>query len=285
MTRRQKFTFFFLGATTYRKNIRFFCIHLQSQRSKCEIFCYNNGMRIAVLDDDPIFLKLVEATIHQMGHATILFETGEDLLRAMRRESFDLLIVDWLLPGLSGIEVVRALREAGGSKLPILFASQCNEEKDIVAAFNAGADDFMTKPLRVQELMARVSALMRRAYPDVSTMRLDFDPYRLEPHTRTVYLKEQPIELKHREYELAEFLFQNCGRLLSRSHLTEAVWGSTPPSPSRTLDTHASRLRTKLQLGQYHGQGSIYQLSAIYGLGYRMELLPAPEMAQATTAS
>ena len=152
-------------------------------------------MRIAVLDDDPIFLKLVEATIHQMGHATILFETGEDLLRVMRRESFDLLIVDWLLPGLSGIEVVRALREAGGSKLPILFASQCNEEKDIVAAFNAGADDFMTKPLRVQELMARVSALMRRAYPDVSTMRLDFDPYRLEPHTRTVYLKEQPIEL------------------------------------------------------------------------------------------
>lgn len=191
-------------------------------------------MRIAVLDDDPIFLKLVEATIHQMGHATILFETGEDLLRAMRRESFDLLIVDWLLPGLSGIEVVRALREAGGNKLPILFASQCNEEKDIVAAFNAGADDFMTKPLRVQELMARVSALMRRAYPDVSTMRLDFDPYRLEPHTRTVYLKEQPIELKHREYELAEFLFQNCGRLLSRSHLTEAVWGSTPlPHPAR----------------------------------------------------
>ncbi|MEN5422165.1 response regulator transcription factor [Comamonas aquatica] len=165
-------------------------------------------MRIAVLDDDTVFLRLVEATIHQMGHATILFETGEDLLRAMRRESFDLLIVDWLLPGLSGIDVVRALREAGGSKLPILFASQRHEEQDIVAAFHAGADDFMIKPLRVQELMARVTALMRRAYPDVTTMRLDFEPYRLDPVARTVYLHDQPIELKHREYELAEFLFR-----------------------------------------------------------------------------
>ncbi|MGN1056373.1 MAG: response regulator transcription factor [Comamonas sp.] len=234
-------------------------------------------MRIAVLDDDPIFLRLVEATIQKMGHSSILFEKGEELLRAMRRESFDLLIVDWNLPGLSGIEVVRALREAGGSQLPILFASQRQEEADIVAAFSAGADDFMTKPLRVQELIARVTALMRRAYPDVSTQRLDFEPYRLDPLARTVYLNGQPIELKHREYELAEFLFQNCGRLLSRTHLTEAVWGSMTPTPSRTLDTHASRLRTKLQLGQYHGKGQIYQLSAIYGLGYRLELLPAPE--------
>ncbi|MDO4591438.1 MAG: response regulator transcription factor [Comamonadaceae bacterium] len=241
-------------------------------------------MRIAVLDDDRIFLNLVEATIHQMGHATILFETGEDLLRAMRRESFDLLIVDWQLPGLSGIEVVRALREAGGSKLPILFASQRHEERDIVAAFHAGADDFMIKPLRVQELMARVNALMRRAYPDITTMRLDFAPYRLDPVARAVYLNDQAIELKHREYELAEFLFQNCGRLLSRNHLTEAVWGSITPTPSRTLDTHASRLRTKLQLGQFHGSGHIYQLSAIYGLGYRMELLPAPEESAAAIA-
>jgi DNA-binding response OmpR family regulator len=242
-----------------------------------KLFVTNCNMRIAVLDDDPIFLRLVEATIHKMGHASILYETGEELLRALRRESFDLLIVDWNLPGLSGIEVVRALREAGGSKMPILFASQRQEEADIVAAFEAGADDFMTKPLRVQELMARINALMRRAYPDATTMRQDFEPYRLEPVTRTVYLLNEPIELKHREYELAEFLFQNCGRLLSRNHLTEAVWGSITPTPSRTLDTHASRLRTKLQLGQFHGAGQIYQLSAIYGLGYRLEILPAPE--------
>ncbi len=92
-----------------------------------------------------------------------------------------------------------------------------------------------------------------------------------------MYLNNQPIELKHREYELAGFLFQNCGRLLSRNHLTEAVWGDITPTPSRTLDTHASRLRTKLQLGQFHGDGQIYQLSAIYGLGYRLEILSAPE--------
>lgn len=170
-----------------------------------------------------------------------------------------------------------------GSKLPILFASQRHEEQDIVAAFNAGADDFMIAAARAGADGARVTALMRRSYPDVTTMRLDFEPYRLDPVARTVHLHDQPIELKHREYELAEFLFQNCGRLLlSRNHLTEAVWGSITPTPSRTLDTHASRLRTKLQLGQFHGSGQIYQLSAIYGLGYRLEILPAPEKVTAT---
>ena len=242
-------------------------------------------MRFAVLDDDPIFLTLVEATLQQMGHTTALFETGEKLLHAMRRESFDLLIVDWQLPGISGIEVVRALREAGGRSLPILFASQRHEERDIVDAFNAGADDFMVKPLRVQELVVRVSALLRRSYPDAVTMRLDFDPYRLDPVARTVFLQGKPIELKHREYELAEFFFQNCGRLLSRVHLAEIVWGNMTPANSRTLDTHASRLRTKLKLGQFHGSGQIYQLIGIYGLGYRMEILPALSTEGMTSAT
>lgn len=233
-------------------------------------------MRIALLDDDPIFVQLVRATIEQMGYACVTFETGEALVHALRRESFDLLIVDWQLPGMSGLEVVRTLREAENTELPILFVTQRQDEADIVAAFQAGADDFMSKPLRVQELMARVRALLRRAYPDVSQGRTDFAPYTLDPINRTVLLLGQPIELKHREYELAAFFFRNAGRLLSRNHLSEAVWNNAT-TLSRTLDTHASRLRSKLQLGTYHGSGHVYQLSAVYGLGYRMEVLPAPQ--------
>lgn len=234
-------------------------------------------MRIAVIDDDPIFVQLVSATVEQMGFHATAFSNGEDFLRTLRRESFDLLIVDWQLPGLSGLEIVRTVRESSAD-VPILFATQRQEEEDIVAAFHAGADDFMSKPLRVQELMARVRALLRRAYPNITYGRVEFTPYRLDPLNRTIYLNGQPIDLKHREYELAEFLFRNAGRLLSRNHLCETVWSNVTTPLSRTLDTHASRLRTKLQLGAFHGNGSIYQLTAIYGLGYRMEVLPAPAL-------
>lgn len=209
-----------------------------------------------------------------MGHVCTLYDSGEALLKSLRRESFDLLLVDWQLPGISGLEVVKAAREACGRELPILFVTQRSAEEDLVTAFAAGADDFMSKPLRLQELMARVKALLRRAYPAMTQMRLDYPPYRLDPVLRCVELNGERIELKQREYDLIEFLFQNTGRLLSRNHLRESVWGAASDAPSRTLDTHASRLRNRLRLGEFHGQGQVYQLISIYGLGYRLEVMP-----------
>jgi DNA-binding response OmpR family regulator len=130
-----------------------------------------------------------------------------------------------------------------------------------------GADDFMPKPIRVGELSARTRALLRRAYPAQHETEVVFGPYHFFPHSRTLHVDGEPLELKHREYELALFLFQNMGRLLSREHLREAVWGQGPEAPSRSLDTHISRLRTKLDLRPSNG----FLLSAIYGLGYRLE--------------
>jgi DNA-binding response OmpR family regulator len=132
----------------------------------------------------------------------------------------------------------------------------------------------MTKPVRVPELQARVRALLRRAYPARHDSQLAFRGYRFHPATRTLRIDGRLVELSRREYELALFLFQNLGRLLSREHLREAVWGIGAETPSRSLDTHISRLRTKLDLRPSNG----FLLSAIYGLGYRLEAIDGTDL-------
>lgn len=226
-------------------------------------------MRIAALDDEPSQLELIRHTMEGLGHECHGYADGRSLLRALRLESFDLLVLDWALPDLPGPAVLKVIREEMLSRLPVLFVTNHREESDMVEALVAGADDFMVKPIRVGELSARVQALLRRAYPTQHETEVIFGPYHFHPHSRTLHVRGEPVELKHREYELALFLFQNMGRLLSREHLREAVWGQGPDAPSRSLDTHISRLRTKLDLRPNNG----FLLSAIYGLGYRLEAI------------
>jgi DNA-binding response OmpR family regulator len=231
-------------------------------------------MRIAALDDEPCQLELIQHTMAGIGHECHGFEEGRALLRELRQQTYDLLILDWSLPDVQGPEVVKWIRQDLNSRIPILFVTNRREEADMVEGLSAGADDFMVKPIRIGELQARVKALLRRAYPSQHETELAFGPYHFFPHSRTLQVNDQVVELKHREYELALFLFQNLGRLLSREHLREAVWGLGAEQPSRSLDTHISRLRTKLDLRPSKG----FLLSAIYGLGYRLEAIEADSL-------
>ncbi len=231
-------------------------------------------MRIAALDDEMGQLELIQHTMAGIGHECHGFSDGRSLLRELRQQTYDLLILDWSLPDVQGPSVVKWIREDLNSRLPILFVTNRREEADMVEGLAAGADDFMVKPIRVGELEARVKALLRRAYPSQHEAELVFGPYHFLPHSRTLMVNDEVVELKHREYELALFLFQNLGRLLSREHLREAVWGLGAETPSRSLDTHISRLRTKLELRPANG----FLLSAIYGLGYRLEAIEPDSM-------
>lgn len=226
-------------------------------------------MRIAALDDEPSQLELIRHAMEGQGHECHGFGDPRAFLRTLRQESFDLLILDWSLPDLTGPEVVRTIREQLLSRMPILFVTNRREEADMVEALRIGADDYMVKPIRVGELTARTNALLRRAYPTQHETEVVFGAYHFLPQSRALLIHGEPVELKHREYELALFLFQNMGRLLSRDHLREAVWGQSGDAPSRSLDTHISRLRTKLDLRPGNG----FLLSAIYGLGYRLEAI------------
>lgn len=224
-------------------------------------------MRIAALDDDALQLELFTRALTDMGHVCHTYSTGAALLKDLRRETFDLLIVDWQLPDIEGPEIVTWVREQLGADLPILFVTNRQEERDIVRGLTCGADDFMVKPVRVGELAARVGALLRRAYPASVGGVLEFGRYRFLPETRSLEMDGEPVELKTREYELALFLFQNMGRLLSRDHLREIIWGHSAEVISRSLDTHISRLRTQLDLRPANG----YMVTAVYGVGYRFE--------------
>lgn len=224
-------------------------------------------MRIAVLDDDRLQLEMVERVAQEMGHACSLFESGQPLLQALRRDTFDLLVIDWELPDTNGPDVIRWVRAQLPPTLPILFITHRSEESDIVEGLQCGADDFMVKPLRVAELKARLQALLRRAYPLCTDDVQSFGPYTFTRSALSVTFGGREVVLTYREFALAMLLFQNAGRLLSRDHLREAVWGQNAEVLSRSLDTHVSRLRQVLQLRP----GNAYSIAAVYGLGYRLD--------------
>ena len=155
-------------------------------------------MRIAILEDDPQQLHMMEQVVHSMGHTCVGYPTGAQLTKDLRRESFDLLILDWELPDTSGPEVATWTRQELGPDLPILIVTLRREETDIVHGLHSGADDFMSKPLRVAEFKARVAALLRRAYPASTEEVQQFGPYRLDRTTLTVYFGQEATVLTHR---------------------------------------------------------------------------------------
>ncbi|MDH3588617.1 MAG: response regulator transcription factor [Gammaproteobacteria bacterium] len=228
-------------------------------------------MRIALLEDDREQAELMLKWLADAGHNCSHYDNGKDFLRKALRESYDLLMLDWMLPQLSGLEVLQKIRQSGKNFTPVIFITARDEEADIVRALEAGADDYMAKPIRYKELVARVAALARRAAGGRAPDELpETEPYKFDLKRKTVGLGDEEVELTHREFDLALFMFRNCGRVVSRSHILESIWGMHGADlNTRTVDTHISRLRKKLQLNESNG----WQLSAIYQHGYRLERL------------
>ena len=226
-------------------------------------------MRIAVLEDDHAQLELIRAIVQALGHDCHQFGSGDALLEVLARESYDLLVMDWGVPGASGFDVLAWVRANMEHRVPVLFVTDHAEERDVVGALAAGADDYMTKPVSVAEFIARMNALLRRAYPHALRRTLEVGGYQLDLQTTTLRLRGEPIELKLKEFLLAYNLFANPGRLLTRSYLLDAVWGAGANVSSRSLDTHISRVRNLLHLRPENG----FRLLAVYSHGYRLEIL------------
>lgn len=236
-------------------------------------------MRVAVLDDDAGQLDLTKSTLKAMGHHCHTFIDGVALMNELRRESFDLLVLDWELPGVSGPEIVRWVRSNVKEQVPILFVANRREERDIVEGLRAGADDFMSKSVGVGELTARVQALLRRSYIKPQSGGEDWGRYRFTPALNRLEIDGKFVPLTKKEFDIALFLFRNAGRLVTRGHMLENMWRNTNPAGtelmSRSLDTHVSRVRTLLGLRPENG----YRLSAVYGQGYRFEVVGNPKPA------
>ena len=226
-------------------------------------------MRVAILEDDPDQAELTKLWLTNAEHTVDCYGDAASFLRAVRRDSFDLYVLDWMLPDLSGFDVLKKLRNNMDDYTSVVIVTARDEEQNIVRGLEAGADDYLVKPVGRAELVARVAAVLRRAAgnrPEADT--LEIAPYALNVAGKTVSLGGEKIGLTTREFELALFFFRNAGKIVSRDHMLESIWGIDNKSVStRTIDTHVSRLRKKLKLNQEND----WVLSAIYQHGYRLE--------------
>jgi len=226
-------------------------------------------MRIVILEDDQDQADLLVAWLEESGHQCDVYRDGNTFIRAYKQDSYDLALLDWMVPKLSGLEVLQHLRNHLDAVVPVVFITQRDSEEDIVQALEAGADDYMAKPVRQAETMARVNAIARRmGFGDEHTSdTYDFPPFKIDTRLRHVSLNDHVVEMTQKEYELTLFMFKNLGRVISRGHLLEMVWGTSSKLNTRTVDTHVSRLRTKLELDSLEN----WQLTSVYRHGYRLE--------------
>jgi DNA-binding response OmpR family regulator len=224
-------------------------------------------MRIAILEDDPALADQMSHALQGAGHGTQLFRTGAALVAALRRDTFDMLVLDWNLPDMSGVDVLGWARDHLESVPPILFVTSRGDEADIVRALNLGADDYVVKPIKVAELQARVGALLRRSFPAQAADYQQFDDIRFDIARQTVLVGGEEVVVTNKEFSLALLLFQNLDRPLSRAYLLDKIWGVSPDLQTRTLDAHVSRIRSKLMLRPEAG----YRLAPVYSYGYRLE--------------
>lgn len=230
-------------------------------------------MRIALLEDEQDQADLVGVWLRAAGHSCHVYALGKDLVRAAQRETFDLFLLDWEVPGMSGAEVLVWIRANIAEPVPVLFVTARQREEDIVHALSSGADDYMVKPLSKLELLARIDALARRTranQPQAEEV-LEYGRLLVDCRNRQVKLDGEDVAMTQKDYELAVFLLRNIGRLLSRGYILEAVWGQSAEINTRTVDTHVSRIRGKLQLTPENG----WRLSAVYQHGYRLERIAA----------
>lgn len=229
-------------------------------------------MLIASLEDDLAQGELIQSALKEQGYRCQLFTTGKQLLAALgTEESFDLILLDWEVPDISGLDVLHWIRSNQGYETPVMFVTSRTAEEDLVRGLAAGADDYLVKPIRLPELLARTAALLRRTSASaVTTQAFDCGVYHVDQSNQQIQVRGETIELAPKEYDLACLFLRNPGRLFSRDVLSQSVWNRDIPATSRTLDTHLSNIRRKLRLVPENG----VRLHASYALGYRLERLP-----------
>ncbi len=232
-------------------------------------------MRIGLLEDDLSQIELINLWATESGDQLKSYTTGSSFREAIDQEDFDLLLLDWHLPDTTGIDELDWLRTEKVSSTPVIFITSRDSEESVVEALDHGADDYMVKPVNKAITMARIKALQRRNLlssaavdnsTEISEQSEVFDPYEINYSERSISINGEVIKLTNKEYELAVYLFRNTGCLIPRDDLMESIWGTTADLNTRTVDTHISRIRSKLGISPAVG----WQLGSIYQRGYRL---------------
>jgi two-component system response regulator RegX3 len=223
--------------------------------------------RILVVEDEESFSDALSFLLRREGFEVSIAGTGPDALTEFDRTGADLVLLDLMLPGLSGTEVCRAIRAR--SQVPVIMLTAKDGEVDKVVGLEIGADDYVTKPFSSRELVARIRAVLRRrgdAEP-VAPAAVEAGPVRMDVERHVVTVNGAGVTLPLKEFELLEFLLRNAGRVLTRGQLIDRVWGSDYVGDTKTLDVHVKRLRSKIE----PDPAAPKHLLTVRGLGYKYE--------------
>lgn len=221
---------------------------------------------IYIVEDDENIRNLVQVALNGAGYETAAFETAEEALGAFKVKEPQLAIFDLMLPGMDGLEAIRRIRtQEQWKKLPVLVLTAKDKEYDKVAGLDGGADDYMTKPFGILELLARVRSLLRRTKEDVEQKAgvMEFGPIRIDTAAREVRDGNREVILTYKEYELLLYLAENRSRVVSRDELLDKLWDWRADVETRTLDIHIKTLRQKL--GEEGGR----YIKTVRSVGYR----------------
>ncbi len=222
------------------------------------------NLRVALVEDDPQQAQLMESWLGEAGFPSRCYRDADGFLKSVARESYDVLIVDWMLPDIDGLELIDRYRSIVNGGPSVMVVTVRDQEIDAVNALDKGADEYLRKPLRQHEFLARIRALGRRIEQH---NLVDIEPFDIDTAGQTIELRGEPVRLTAREYEMALFLFQRRDQLVSRNHILESIWGNDRLLLSRTVDTHISRLRKKLELDGRSG----WRLISVYRRGYSLQ--------------
>ncbi|WP_285729647.1 response regulator transcription factor [Nocardiopsis sp. ATB16-24] len=223
--------------------------------------------RVLVVEDEESYSDALSYMLRKEGFEVAVAPTGTVALETFDRTGADLVLLDLMLPGLSGTEVCRALRQK--SNVPVIMLTAKDSEIDKVVGLELGADDYVTKPFSSRELVARIRAVLRRRGEDEAVLpsALEAGPVRMDVERHVVTVRGQNVQLPLKEFELLEVLLRNAGRVLTRMQLIDRVWGADYVGDTKTLDVHVKRLRAKIE----EDPGSPKYIVTVRGLGYKFE--------------
>lgn len=226
---------------------------------------------ILLVEDEPAIQELIAANLGRAGHHVVRAGDAETAQRIVREALPDLVLLDWMLPGMSGIELARRLRADERTRtIPIIMLTARGEEQDKVAGLEMGADDYITKPFSPRELVARIKAVLRRRAPQATEDPVVLGGLSLDPATHRVAAGERPVALGPTEFRLLHFLMTHPERVHSRAQLLDQVWGDHVFVEERTVDVHVRRLRAALEPVGHDGL-----IQTVRGSGYRLSAQPA----------
>ncbi|WDR88548.1 response regulator transcription factor [Burkholderia ambifaria] len=225
-------------------------------------------MIVAILEDIVTQAGVVAGWLDKAGYDTQVRHDGDSFIELVRTQRVDVLLLDWDVPGKSGIEVMRWARESFADALPIIMMTQHDGENDIVFGLNSGADDYLIKPLRERELVARVNAQARKYYPETQRAKVvEVGKFALDVSAHAATVDGAPVDLSQREFDLALMLFESVGRIVSKDMMIKRIWGAVDRKYDATLATYVSKLRSSLGLRPKNG----LVITTVYNYGYRLE--------------